>query len=435
VDGLTKDDFVLYDNGKKQTIAMFEKSRRSLPKTPQAVAVAPPRTEFTNRPAGARADQGNAIIVVWDALNTNVSDQIRARKALVKALGVIRPGDHVGVYILGSSINVLQDFTSDSERLAETLEKYTAWPDIGYLPAPQKRELTQRAVWQIRNRMAHISGRKSVIWVAGGASGYLYGADFKLYIVDVRGIEGFPEIRAENSSIDEAAPFSWGPALFNWEKKMAASTGGVAFTHDNDIRRAIDKAMTDGDLSYTLGFYAPVLDERDAPPNSRDYSARNKFFLHALKVEIKRRGVNARYRQSYQTVPYEPPPERRLNDAVDSPIDSTQIAISAQLAANNSSPHIAVVVNDVVLAAKDGRWTGAVDLVVAQRAANGAQLTVARRSLALDVDPQNYETFLAQGLKVTLELAPKAGMSEIKIAVLDRTSGRVGSLTIPVRHE
>ncbi len=130
VANLDKDDFVLYDNGQQRKIDVFEVySRRARPQNAEQAATPRAPNEFTNRPAWT-GEQGNAVLVVWDMLNTDFADQPWAKEQVLKSLSAIRPGDHVGVYILGWSVQVLQDFTSDSSQLIAAMEKYVARPDL-----------------------------------------------------------------------------------------------------------------------------------------------------------------------------------------------------------------------------------------------------------------------------------------------------------------
>ena len=297
------------------------------------------------------------------------------------------------------------------------------------------------AAWQIKSHMAHLSGRKSVIWVSAECPYSLYGADFNVYIVDAKGIPGFPEIRAEKRAATDVVPLSWGPATGEDMRQVAASTGGVAFTWGNDIRGAIDKAMTDADLTYTLGFYPATADkEAQSGEGARSLAALRSFtspFYHKLKIEVRRPGVTAHYRERYSTRPYEPSPERRVADAIASPIDTTQLAIGARVASTGSSLQLPITIGagDIVLGASAGRRTGTVDLIVVQRASGGAELATMSRSLVFEVEDRKYAEFLKQDIRVTLDLEPKPGLAEVKIVALDRSSGRVGSLTIPARHE
>jgi len=438
VGDLTKDDFVLYDNGKKQNIAFFEEfSRQALR---EAATTAPTKLapgEFSNRSAQSLAEQGGgAVVIVFDALNTGFTDQAIAKKAIMKTLEAVHAGDHVGIYLLGSMMSVIQDFTSDSEQLRHVVETYAAWPDISYVPPQRRVELTQTAVWQIRSHLAHLPCRKSVIWIGAGLPNGLYGADFNVYIVDPRGIAGFPELRAEHTSMAELVPFSWGPALFAREKEIAASTGGVAFTYSNDIRGAIEQAISDGDLTYTVGFYVPALEEHDAMEYMRKASLREGSLFHKLRVEITRPGVTARYRQSYAVAPYQAPLERRVGDAFLSPVDLTELSISARLARGTSTLKLPLTIGatDLGLETKGDSRSGAVDAIIIERDLKGVELSRTERALAFDIDEQKYDAFLKAGLRVTFDLSPQPTLAEVKVVVFDRTSGRIGSLTIPVQR-
>jgi hypothetical protein len=102
VGDLTKDDFVLYDNGKNQSIAFFEEfSRQALREAATTAPAKLPPGEFSNRSAQSLADRGEAVIIVFDALNTGITDQMIAKKAILKTLEAVHAGDHVGIYILG----------------------------------------------------------------------------------------------------------------------------------------------------------------------------------------------------------------------------------------------------------------------------------------------------------------------------------------------
>ncbi len=437
VAGLAKSDFTLSDDGKKQDIAFFDVTSRG--KTPPPASSKPlPPNEFGNRPTGT-AEQGNAILVVWDLLNTNFVDMMRARPAVLKSLRVIHPGDYVGVLILGETIGMVQDFTSDSSQLGAALDKYTKWPFIGYLPGEERAELTARAAWEIKNRLARVPGRKSVVWITGSSSVGLFGADFAVYIVDARGLEGFPEIRAEGSpdpmafnwneadgsvrTARLAGPAPWGANTEDRERMRmtAESTGGALFTYSNDIRGAIDHALTDGDLTYTLGFYVDDSEKKAEP-------------YHTLKVEVKRSGVDLHYRQNYQSAPYEPHPERRIADALASTIDAVGIEIRTAIEKDggNLRAPITVAIADLDLPESGGRHSGSVDCVLSQRSADGKELDRITRMIEVSLNNERYQAALKEGIHATVTLEPKPGLSELKIVVMDHTSGHIGSLTVPV---
>src|SRR6202012_2930989 len=109
----------LYEKGKERKIAVFtvnavhhEASQPISASTPQASPGV-----FTNRPPGVPLPV-NVTVVLLDGLNTDIKDQNYARAQALKFLRQIRPEDRVAVYALGSTLRVLNDFTSDSTRLA-----------------------------------------------------------------------------------------------------------------------------------------------------------------------------------------------------------------------------------------------------------------------------------------------------------------------------
>ena len=438
VEGLSKDDFVLYDNGKRQSIAVFEPHNRRVEQAARPAQPLAPN-EFTNQYSRSGADTANAVLIVWDMLNTPFVDQMWARQGVLKSLAVIRPGDQVGIYILGSQFSVLQDFTNDSSQLRETVDKYTKFPDLfgsdnGYIfggldtVRDMRADRTKQAIWEIRSRLARIPGRKSVIWVSSTPPQGMYGADVSLYIVDARGLQGLPGIRAENS----AAPASPVPGLptatsllvdsQNAMRRLAASTGGTAFVNSNDIRGSIDKAVADGDLTYTLGFYTEGSEKETKP-------------THDLKIETKRRGTDVRYPKAYQVSPFSPPPEQLLAIAAETSLDFTQLGVTARLENDGGVLRVPISVGSdgILLRDAGGHWAGELDFLIIQRSADGAALDQLSRSVSMNQDTAKHEAFLKEGVHATLTLEPKPGLSEIKLVVLDRNSTRVGSLSVPIK--
>ena len=439
VEGLTKEDFVLYDDGKKQNIAVFEPHVRRIEAAQPAQPLAP--NEFTNVPRGSDPGSTNAVLIVWDMLNTPFADQTRAKEGVLKSLSVVRPGDRVGIYILGSQLTVIQDFTSDSSQLLATLDKYAKYPDLwggageiirvgGSSVADtmlrRRWDSTQRAGWEIWNRLAGIPGRKCVIWIAAKPAFAVRGAEFAVYMIDARGLQGVPGILPEYGDQKPLGrPSAPGPSAIsvdaNAMRDIAASTGGT-FVHGNDIRAAIDKAIADGDVTYTLGFY-PQLSEKEI----KSY--------HKLKVTVKRRGVSVHYPKAYDIKPYRPPREQLMINALANNLDFTQLRLTARLERDGGALRLPVTVSPQGILLQDAsndRWKMQLDYVIMQRAGDGTALDTVSRSVTLDQDAPQREAFLKQGFHLTETLTPKPGLATIKIVVLDRNSGSVGSLSIPI---
>jgi hypothetical protein len=80
------------------------------------------------------------------------------------------------------------------------------------------------------------------------------------------------------------------------------------------------------------------------------------------------------------------------------------------------------------VAAKSERSTNVVHFVIAQEGADGAIIQAFQNAIKIDVTDQNREQLLRDGVVLKLGLMPAAGMSQIRIAVMDQATGNIGSL-------
>ena len=508
VEGLTKDDFTVLDNGKPQKIALFAmNSTRVLTKAP---APLPPNV-FTNIPEARRETATSATVILLDTLHTEVFDQPYAREQFVKFLRQIRPEDRVAVYALGRRLRILNDFTNDSQRLLAALGKYKGsnegvaeasnpdssdyddldlWADAGNdgsqigtdngaavlqdFSTLSSGELTVMALEAIADHLGHLPGRKSLVWItdsiplriaqvlrlnhaaanpgvesqAGSgavlaAQTYhavkaLNDANIAVYPVDARGLVGVPKnLTAAGSKPITRAQAAQGLPMSSMSVTanhapmiaLAKATGGVPFYNTNDINGAIRKALDDSEVTYTLGFYPPY-DDLDSS-------------FHAIKVEVDRKGVEVRTRGGYQASPDTQTGEKQrselIRDALWSPLEASAIGLAARVEkVDQPSPGslritLGITPADLQLQQKAGKWSGAVDYVIAQRGANGNFLNREPKAIALNLDENQYRAMLAQGLNLTSTVAPLPGAVQLRVVLLDRTSGKVGSVNIPLK--
>jgi VWFA-related protein len=111
IEGLKKDDFKLYDQGKEQNIAQFEEH---------------PSSSAANTEQAATPLPQNFFILYFDDLYTYESDLILARAAADKYLAAhIQPNDRVAIF---TSAAMLSDFTADPQQLHDALQKLRASP-------------------------------------------------------------------------------------------------------------------------------------------------------------------------------------------------------------------------------------------------------------------------------------------------------------------
>jgi VWFA-related protein len=130
VKDLSASDFTVLQDGKPQSIRAFEFHTRAAANeaadntsgsaaVKSAVATLPQNT-FTNIPA--RAPQSSWTVVLFDLLNTGVSDQSYARNQLLQLLKSIPRGQPTALFVLTRNLEMLQGFTEDPQQLLESAE-------------------------------------------------------------------------------------------------------------------------------------------------------------------------------------------------------------------------------------------------------------------------------------------------------------------------
>jgi VWFA-related protein len=120
---LKKEDFTVLENGNLQTVNTFEEhvalSANDAVKFPPLPPMPP--GVFTNI---TPAPVNSAInIILIDSLNTPYDDQSYLRSQLVNYINHARPGTSIAIFALGTTLNMLQGFTSDTEVLKRIVAK------------------------------------------------------------------------------------------------------------------------------------------------------------------------------------------------------------------------------------------------------------------------------------------------------------------------
>jgi VWFA-related protein len=259
-------------------------------------------------------------------------------------------------------------------------------------------------------------------------------ADIAVYPVDARGLIVLPKsMTAEGNayvsrdSVNQR-PVSESviPTGHNSMQVVAENTGGRVFENTNDIHGAIRSAIDDSEIVYTLGFY-PSAGAMDG-----------KF--HALKVQVKRPGAETRFRRGYLATADAAPVNAAaaMRETFASPIEATGITLTAGIEktdkpkAGTISLTVAIEPRDVAFSESGGKWNATLDLGFNVVAADGADLNTSSQAMNLHLTREQYDAVLQQGMTVTKNIDPKPGMWEIRVGVVDRSSGRSGSIFVPV---
>jgi VWFA-related protein len=326
VTGLKASDFTVLEDGKTQVVASLEEhAPMALAMNAQMVAARglPPNT-FTNFVPTANTNAYTVILL--DALNTRLDDQMSLRVALIKYLKKLPPGPPVAIFERDTKMRLVQGFTSDPQVLlaaAESDRDKPAMPNVIRATREEYLEYKLDEVtmgFQLLGRyLAAFPGRKNLIWFTGALPqsnilspmGDPFNDEFRIlegdphdltaaltlsrvavYPIDGRGLRAAPQYTAAA----KVAPAANAPVQFETGEasqhlaldSIAESTGGRAYYNSNGPGEKIAEIEENGSRYYTL-----------------TYATTNKTwngeFQH-IKVAVDRPNVKLQYRQGYFAV-------------------------------------------------------------------------------------------------------------------------------------
>ena len=117
VTGLRQEDFSVLEDGKPQRIVYFEahRPRVNAPSGKAPALPGLPADTFANVPAAN--NQSPLNVLLYDLLNTRLTDQPFAHKEIVKFLHNRPEGSRFAIFVLGDRLHLLQGFTDDENSL------------------------------------------------------------------------------------------------------------------------------------------------------------------------------------------------------------------------------------------------------------------------------------------------------------------------------
>jgi VWFA-related protein len=341
VTNLKKEDFTLFEDGKKQEISSFDfenvdelAAAGAAESTVSGTAAQGTLLRGTQKaPPTLDARDRRLMLLFFDfsAMDPEQIDRsVDAAKKFVSTK--MQPADLIALVSLATNMRVDLDFTDDKTRLLAALSAYTSGQGQGFENgntgsaegaaetsgafsaddtdfntfSADRKLLALQSLMQALNKLPQ---KKSLIYFSNGisqsgvdnqsalraATAAAVKANVSIYSLDIRGLQAFPPGgEAQSASLHGQSAYS-GQSTLNDLSGNAASqetlatlssdTGGTAFFDSNDFSGVFAQAQKDSSAYYVLGFTSnnPLKDGR----------------FRRLKVQVNRPDLKLDFRSGY----------------------------------------------------------------------------------------------------------------------------------------
>ncbi|HEY6467823.1 MAG TPA: VWA domain-containing protein, partial [Candidatus Acidoferrales bacterium] len=264
-------------------------------------------------------------------------------------------------------------------------------------------------------------------------------AQVAVYPVDARGLDGSQIFSAaQNTPTRRGSPARSLSAQLRREdnartnaqqtmEALADESGGKTCKNTNDLSGCIESALNDGSSYYELAYY----------PQDAKWDGS----FHKISLKTTRSGVKLTYRRGYfaqdpQAIAAKQPPEKRLQQACQDFLPSTQIPVMVQGVPPQKPDELryVVAVDPKGLSFAPAGDQFKLNAMMANCIYDHSETTFhfLPRDLSQTLTPAAYQTVQRYGLRGYVDF-PDSGADRIRIAVLDVNTGLIGSLDVPVR--
>ena len=202
-------------------------------------------------------------------------------------------------------------------------------------------------------------------------------------------------------------------------RHLAEATGGRIFRRSGSVAEELNGVVGDGHAAYLLSF-------------TPDLPADDKYHLLTVKI-AGRRDIALRYRTGYQ---YDKEPttlKERFRKAVWQPTDVAEIALTAKPLplSKGVTLKLNIAATDLDLAQQGELWSGKIDVFLVERDDSGLHAKVTGQTLGFRLKPATYQRLMRDGIPLEQSMEIRPGSGSVRILVVDESSGRMGSVTIP----
>jgi VWFA-related protein len=482
IEGLTRDDFEIFEDGKPQSISVFEFQRLAgePPRPLKASAAAPGAPAITpSAPGQVRYRDRRLLVLFFDFSSMEPPEQIRAQQAALKFIREqMSPSDLVAVMAFTNRLRVLEDFTDDRERLASVIGAFRigeaselaaeadtggeeGGPDTGAAFIADETEFnifnTDRklsALESAARMLASLPEKKALVYFSGGVGrtgienqsqllatiNAAVRANVSFYAVDARGLMALPPGGAASQPAMRGSAVFTGSAQRQQRERfsnqqetlvtLAEETGGKALLDTNDLSEGIVRAQRDIQSYYILGYYSgnAALDGR----------------FRRIQVRLKR-PLQARldYRQGYFAAKEfrrfsAADKERQLEEALlmGDPVTDLTLALEVdwfRLARDRYFVPVSVKIPaaEIELASRGGTAQTEFDFIGQVRDARGALAAAVRDTVRVKLGQEQAGEAAARHFQYDTGFTLPPGEYRLKFLARENHSGKMGTFETP----
>ena len=319
IEGLKASDFIITEDDKPQKISIFDFQKLDNEPLPAAEpepakpakgeaapapkpVTAPAKKEITpSSPGQVRYKDRRLMVLFFDMTSMPQEDQIRAQEAALKYIDTqITPADMVSIMTFANKLQVVEDFTSDRDKLRATVKAFQIGTgselagdglsadeddssafqadDTEFNVFNTDRKLS--ALESAAKMLGSLPEKKALIYFSSGVgktgmenqsqlratTNAAVKANVSFYPIDARGlVASAPAGDASKGSSRGSGIFSGSTQGGNRDKfngqqetltTLAGDTGGKVMLDENDLSLGIKQAQKDINSYYIVGYYS-----------------------------------------------------------------------------------------------------------------------------------------------------------------------------------
>ena len=483
ISNLTKNDFEIYEDGKKQDVATF-----SLVNIPIERAERP---LFASAPVEADVQtndhvEGRIYLLVLDDVHTDLTRTPRVKAAATRFIETNFGTNDLAAVAFTGRAGDGQDFTNNPRLLINSINKFQGrklrsgtlsriegarvnpatgalepGDDIDQMDRAFRARSMANSIRKLSEFMAGVRGRrKAMIMIGEGVDVDIYQAvgqlgstassvlldthdaiaaatrgNVTIYTIDPRGLtnaEGdLIEVSGTVGDADSRAIANEKRLSQDSLRVLADATGGFAAVNRNDLNGAFDRIVTENSSYYMLGFYST---------NDR----RNGRF-RKLEVRVSRPGLRVRNRAGYYEArgraPNQPAASTAPNalsaavtEALASPLPVSGVPLKMFAAPfKGTAPNAAIAmaleidVRNLDFVEGNGTFNEQVDVAYTAVNSQGKIFPGERQTATLTLKPDTYERAKTRGFRVLSQTNLPPGRYQIRVAAGNKM-GKAGSV-------